>query len=163
MCGEEAPCLLLVDELWLTLRSPEGGQFLESIARKGPKYWLGLVCASQEPADCLKSLHGQAIVNNSSTRVLLALDGAALQVATDGFGLTPREAGLLQMAAPGEALILSAGQRAFVEIVATAQERQLASTTPAELAARNRRRRLGAEASDEVAPRSHRRAAHPGK
>jgi hypothetical protein len=35
---------------------------------------------SHAPADCLRSAVGQAIVNNSSTRVLLALDGAALML-----------------------------------------------------------------------------------
>jgi hypothetical protein len=139
--AEEAPCLLVVDELWLTLRSPEGGQFLESIARKGPKYWLGLVCASQEPADCLKSPQGQAIVDNSSTRVLLAMDSVALETASEAFALTPRERACLQTAAPGEALILCAGARQFVHVVASDHERQLYSTTPAELAERNRRRR----------------------
>ena len=68
--GDEEPCLLLVDELWLTLRSAEGGAFLETVARKGPKYWLGLAVASREPADCLNSPHGLAIVHNSSTHVL---------------------------------------------------------------------------------------------
>jgi len=139
--GEEAPCLLVVDELWLTLRSAEGGQFLETIARKGPKYWLGLVCASQEPADRLTSPYGQAIVDNSSTRVLLALDSGVLETAAAGFGLTPHEVGLVQGAAPGEALLLCAGERVFMEIVATEHERLLASTTPAELAERNRQRR----------------------
>jgi hypothetical protein len=139
--GEEAPCLLVVDELWLTLRSPEGGQFLESIARKGPKYWLGLVCASQEPADCLKSPQGQALVDNSSTRILLAMDTVALETAAEAFALTPRERACLQTATPGLALILCAGTRQFVHVVASNYERQLYSTTPAELAERNRRRR----------------------
>jgi len=87
--GAEEPCLLVVDELWLTLRSAEGGAFLESVARKGPKYWLGLAVASQEPADCLNSPHGLAIVHNSSTHVLLAMDKGALRVATEALSSPP--------------------------------------------------------------------------
>ncbi|MBV9324739.1 MAG: hypothetical protein JO352_13230, partial [Chloroflexi bacterium] len=141
--GDEEPCLLLVDELWLTLRSAEGGAFLETVARKGPKYWLGLAVASQEPADCLNSPHGLAIVHNSSTHVLLALDKGAVRPATEAFDLTPTEVALLERAVPGEALVICAGERVFLDIVASPAEKQLFDTRPAEQAAENRRRRRG--------------------
>ncbi|MGI9147815.1 MAG: hypothetical protein ACR2IK_14900, partial [Chloroflexota bacterium] len=139
--GLEEPCLLVVDELWLTLRSAEGGAFLETVARKGPKYWLGLAVASQEPADCLNSAHGLAIVHNSSTHVLLAMDRGALQVATSAFDLTPNEVVLLERAVPGQALVLSAGERLFLDIVASPAEQELFDTRPSEQAERNRERR----------------------
>ena len=141
MRGEEAPCLLVVDELWLTLRSPEGGAFLETVARKGPKYWLGLAVASQEPADCLNSPHGLAIVHNSSTHVLLAMDRGALRVATGAFELTPTEVALLERAVPGEALVLCAGERVFLDVLASPAEQKLFDTRPAEQAERNRQGR----------------------
>jgi len=141
--GAEEPCLLIVDELWLTLRSAEGGAFLETVARKGPKYWLGLAVASQEPADCLNSPHGLAIVHNSSTHVLLAMDKGALRVATEAFELTPSEVTLLEGALPGQALVLCAGERIFLDVVASSDERELFDTRPAEQAERNRQRRHG--------------------
>ena len=141
--GDEEPCLLLVDELWLTLRSAEGGAFLETVARKGPKYWLGLAVASQEPADCLNSPQGLAIVHNSSTHVLLALDKGAVRPATEAFGLTPMEVALLERAVPGEALVMCAGERVFLDIVASPAEKQLFDTRPAEQAEQNRKRRRG--------------------
>jgi len=141
--GAEEPCLLVVDELWLTLRSAEGGAFLETVARKGPKYWLGLAVASQEPADCLNSPHGLAIVHNSSTHVLLAMDKGALRVATSAFELTPNEVALLEGAVPGQALVLCAGERMFLDVVASSAERELFDTRPAEQAERNRQRRRG--------------------
>jgi len=139
--GEDQPCLLVVDELWLTLRTPEGGAFLESMARKGPKYWFGLVVASQEPADCLASPAGQAIVDNSSTCVLLGMDAGALRTATDTFSLTPPETVALETASAGDALVLCGDERRLVQLEASEQERLLFSTTPAELATRNRDRR----------------------
>jgi hypothetical protein len=139
--GAEEPCLLIVDELWLTLRSAEGGAFLETVARKGPKYWLGLAVASQEPADCLNSPHGLAIVHNSSTHVLLAMDKGALRVATSAFDLTANEVALLERAVPGEALVMCAGERVFVDVVASPAEQALFDTRPAEQAALNRQRR----------------------
>jgi len=150
--GAEEPCLLVVDELWLTLRSAEGGAFLETVARKGPKYWLGLAVASQEPADCLNSPHGLAIVHNSSTRVLLAMDKGALRVATEAFELTPNEVALLEGAVPGQALVLCAGERLFLDVVASSAERELFDTRPAEQAERNRQRRRGLQRQPVVDP-----------
>ncbi len=56
--GNEEPCLLVIDELWLTLRTEAGARFLDSVARRGPKYWLGLVTATQQPGDCLATPMG---------------------------------------------------------------------------------------------------------
>jgi hypothetical protein len=130
--GAEEPCLLIVDELWLTLRSAEGGAFLETIARKGPKYWLGLAVASQEPADCLNSPHGLAIVHNSSTHVLLAMDIGALRVASEAFDLTPIEVASLERSVPGQALVLCAGERVFLDVEASPDEKELFDTRPSE-------------------------------
>jgi hypothetical protein len=104
--GSRRPMQLVVDELWWTLRSPEGGQFLDLMARKARKYWLGLVCASQSPADCLESHYGPAIVNNSRTWVLLGLVSKALEAARTVMKLTDREAATLEHAQPGQALVL---------------------------------------------------------
>src|SRR5207244_8490817 len=131
------PSRLVVAELLMTLRSAEGGAFLETVARKGPKYWLGLAVASQEPADCLNSPHGLAIVHNSSTHVLLAMDKGAVRPATEAFELTPTEVALLERAVPGEALVMCAGERVFLDIVASPAEKQLFDTRPAEQAERN--------------------------
>jgi type IV secretory pathway VirB4 component len=141
VAGEDEPCLLVVDELWLTLRTPEGGAFLDTMARKGPKYWFGLVVASQQPEDCLASPFGQAIVDNASTRVLLHMDAGALRTAAEAFSLTRPEIAALESAGAGEALLLCAGERQLISLLASDKEKELFSTTPAELATRNRRRR----------------------
>jgi type IV secretory pathway VirB4 component len=144
VAGEDEPCLLVVDELWLTLRTPEGGAFLDAMARKGPKYWFGLVVASQQPEDCLASSFGQAIVDNASTRVLLHMDAGALRTAAEAFSLTRPEIAALESAGAGEALLLCAGERQLISLLASDKEKDLFSTTPAELAARNRQQRQAA-------------------
>jgi type IV secretory pathway VirB4 component len=141
VAGADEPCLLVVDELWLTLRTPEGGAFLDTMARKGPKYWFGLVVASQQPEDCLASPFGQALVDNASTRVLLHMDAGGLRTAAEAFVLTQPEVSALEVASAGEALLLTAGRRQLISLLASRYEQELFSTTPAELAARNRRQR----------------------
>jgi hypothetical protein len=159
VAGEDEPCLLVVDELWLTLRTPEGGAFLDAMARKGPKYWFGLVVASQQPEDCLGSPFGQAIVDNSSTRLLLHMDAGALRTAAQAFALTQPEIAALEVAGAGEALLLAAGRRHLISLVASRTERELFSTTPAELAVRNRQRRHAATDARPPAPLPERAAA----
>jgi hypothetical protein len=100
-----------------------------------------LALASQEPADCLNSAHGLAIVHNSSTHVLLAMDRGALRVATDAFHLSPNEVALLEGAVPGEALVLCAGERLFLDVIASPAEQELFDTRPSEQADHNRERR----------------------
>jgi type IV secretory pathway VirB4 component len=48
--GRWRPTLLVQDEAWSILQHPAGGTFLNGLARKARKYWLGLVSASQSPA-----------------------------------------------------------------------------------------------------------------
>jgi hypothetical protein len=120
--------------------------------RTRPKYWFGLVVASQQPDDCLASPSGRAIVDNNATRLLVHLDAGAVRTAAEAFALTQPEQAALGTAGPGEALLLCAGQRQLITLVASTKERELFSTTPAELAARNRRRRDGAGAGADRRP-----------
>ena len=61
---------------------------------------------------------------------LLALDRGAVRPATEAFDLTLTEVALLERAVPGEALIISAGERVFLDIVASPAEKQLFDTRP---------------------------------
>jgi type IV secretory pathway VirB4 component len=152
VAGADEPCLLVVDELWLTLRTPEGGAFLDTMARKGPKYWFGLVVASQQPEDCLASPFGQAIVDNASTCVLLHMDAGALRTAAEAFALTRPEIAALETGSAGEALLLCAGERQLINLLASDKEQKLFSTPPAELAARNRQQRSVPQQAGTQAP-----------
>ena len=66
-----------------------------------------------------------------------------MRPATEAFDLTPTEVALLERAVPGEALVICAGERVFLDIVASPAEKQLFDTRPAEQAERNRKRRRG--------------------
>ena len=70
------------------------------------------------------------------------------RVATSAFELTPNEVTLLDGAVPGQALVLCAGERMFLDVVASSAERELFDTRPAEQAERNRQRRRGLLKSD---------------
>ena len=69
------------------------------------------------------------------------MDRGALRVATVAFDLTPNEVTLLEGGVPGQALVLCAGERLFLDIVASPAEQELFDTRPAEQAERNRARR----------------------
>ena len=69
------------------------------------------------------------------------MDRGALRVATGAFELTLTEIALLERAVPGEALVLCAGERVFLDVLASPAEQELFDTRPAEQAERNRQRR----------------------
>jgi hypothetical protein len=69
------------------------------------------------------------------------MDAGALRTAAQAFALTRPEIAALESAGAGEALLLCAGQRQLISLLASDKERELFSTTPAELATRNRQRR----------------------
>ena len=69
------------------------------------------------------------------------MDRGALRVATGAFELTLTEVALLERAVPGEALVLCAGERVFLDVLASPAEQELFDTRPAEQAERNRQRR----------------------
>src|ERR687886_893085 len=69
------------------------------------------------------------------------MDRGTRRVATGAFELTPTEIALLERAVPGEALVLCAGERVFLDVLASPAEQELFDTRPAEQAERNRQRR----------------------
>jgi hypothetical protein len=72
------------------------------------------------------------------------MDAGALRTAAEAFSLTRPEIAALESAGAGEALLLCAGERQLISLLASEKEKELFSTTPAELAARNRQQRQAA-------------------
>jgi type IV secretory pathway VirB4 component len=63
--------LLVVDEAWIMMKSPDTASFLFSLAKRGRKYYLGLATITQDVNDFLKSEYGVPIITNSSIQILL--------------------------------------------------------------------------------------------
>ena len=55
--------LVVVDEAWLLMRSPEGAKFLFRMAKAARKHWAGLAVVTQDAEDVLGSDLGRAVIS----------------------------------------------------------------------------------------------------
>jgi len=127
------PRLLVIDEAWSLLRYPAGAEFLEHLARRARKHWLGLVTISQDVADFLGDPHGRTVLATSACKLLLKQDSSTLAALCAHYPLSPEERHFLLQAGRGEGLFLARGSRMPIRIEASTAEDRLCTTTPKEL------------------------------
>ncbi|HBY19536.1 MAG TPA: hypothetical protein DEG71_00710, partial [Clostridiales bacterium] len=65
---------VIVDEGWLFAKYPHAAVFLESIARRGRKYRISLLIASQQVNEFLSSESGKAVINQCATKFIMKQD-----------------------------------------------------------------------------------------
>jgi hypothetical protein len=131
--------LLIVDEAWYMMRYPDSANFLNSIAKRARKYYLGVTAITQDAEDFLSADIGRAIIQNSSIQILLKQSAAAIDKIAEIFYLSEGEKHLLLAADVGEGLFFAGPAHAAIRIIASPQEHELATTKPQEVAARNAR------------------------
>ncbi|MEI7603474.1 MAG: DUF87 domain-containing protein [bacterium] len=124
--------ILIVDEAWLLMRYPESALFINSIAKRARKYYLGLTVISQNVEDFLQSDIGVAVVTNSSIQVLLKQHPTAIDKLQKVFYLSDGEKSLLLGAGVGMGLFFADNNHVAIEIKASDQEYKLCSTRPQE-------------------------------
>ena len=76
--------LLIVDEAWYMMKFPDSAYFMNSIAKRARKYYLGVTTISQDVEDFLR-LISAAIIQNSSLQVLLKQSTAAIDRIAEAF------------------------------------------------------------------------------
>lgn len=130
--SDPRPRLVVVDEMWDMLKYPSGADFLESVARRARKYWLGLVIATQDVQDVLATAGGRAVANCAETVLLFKQSPAAIPLVVDTYALSPRERYLLLSCGPGTALALCRGHHLSLTIEASTAEHRFATSRPAE-------------------------------
>ncbi len=129
------PRLVVVDEAWLLMEDPEGARFLLRMAKAARKHWAGLSVVTQDAADLLGNEIGQAIVANSTTQILLRQAPQAIDKVTEAFRLSDGERQLLLSAERGTGLLTAGvgGQRCPLQVIASAREHDLVTSSPQEL------------------------------
>lgn len=122
--------ILIIDEAWLLMRYPESALFINSIAKRARKYYLGLTVISQNVEDFLQSDIGVAVVTNSSIQVLLKQHPAAIEKLQKVFYLSDGEKSMLLGAAVGSGLFFADNNHVAIEIKASDQEYKLCTSKP---------------------------------
>ncbi|HCM37386.1 MAG: Type IV secretory pathway VirB4 component-like protein [Candidatus Gottesmanbacteria bacterium GW2011_GWB1_43_11] len=125
--------VLIVDEAWYLMKYPDSANFLNSIAKRARKYYLGLTTITQDVEDFLAVDLGKAIVQNSSIQILLKQSAAAIDKIAEIFYLSEGEKHLLLSADVGEGLFFAGPAHVSVRVIASPDEHQLITTKPQEL------------------------------
>ncbi len=125
--------ILVVDEAWYLMKYPDSAQFLNSIAKRSRKYYLGLTTITQDVEDFLAGDLGKTIIQNSSMQILLKQSSAAIDKVAEIFYLSEGEKHLLLSSDIGEGLLFAGPAHAAIKIIASAEEHALATTKPQEV------------------------------
>jgi intein/homing endonuclease len=125
--------LLIVDEAWYLMRSPDSASFLYGIAKRARKYFLGLTTITQDVEDFLSTDFGKAIVTNSSIQFLMKQSPAAIDKVASVFYLSEGEKHLLLSAEVGEGLFFAGNNHVAIKVVASPDEHKLVTTKPQEI------------------------------
>lgn len=131
--------LLIVDEAWYMMKFPDSAYFMNSIAKRARKYYLGVTTISQDVEDFLATDLGRAIIQNSSLQVLLKQSTAAIDRIAEAFFLSEGEKHLLLSADIGEGLFFAGPAHAAMRIIASPTEHELVTTKPQDLIAQSQK------------------------
>jgi type IV secretory pathway VirB4 component len=126
--------ILIVDEAWYMMKYPDSGGFLNSMAKRARKYYLGLTTITQDVEDFLSVDLGKAIIQNSSVQILLKQSSAAIEHVAQIFFLSEGEQHLLLSADIGEGLFFAGPAHAAIRVISSPEEHALATTRPQDLA-----------------------------
>ncbi len=127
--------LLVIDEAWWIMKSPDGASFLTHIAKRCRKYYLGLATITQDVGDFLVSPYGSPIITNSSMQLLLKQSPAAIDDLQKIFKLTDEEKFLLLESEVGEGIFFAGMKHVAIKIIASYTEDQIITSDPAQLVA----------------------------
>jgi len=132
--------ILVVDEAWFMMQSPDSAAFLNSVAKRARKYYLGVTTITQDVEDFLKNDIGKAIVTNSSIQVLMKQHPAAIEKVTQTFYLSEGEKQFLLACDIGEGLFFAGANHVAMRAIASPQEHQLITSRPEEILAQRKAR-----------------------
>lgn len=125
--------MMILDEGWIMMRYEDSAKFVNAIAKRARKYYLGLTVISQDVEDFLSSNYGRSVVNNSSTQLLLGQSTSAIDKIAETFKLTDGEKFFLTEAEVGQGLFFAGNNRAAIQIVSSYTEDQIITTDPKQL------------------------------
>lgn len=129
--------LLIVDEAWYLMKYPDSASFLQGIAKRARKYYLGVTTLTQDIEDFLNNDYGKAIVSNSSIQILLKQGTAEVEALSKAFFLSEGEKQYLLTAQVGEGLLFAGQNHISAQFIASQFEYDLITSKPQDILEQN--------------------------
>jgi conjugal transfer ATP-binding protein TraC len=125
--------LLTIDEAWILMKYPDSALFINSVAKRARKYYLGLTTITQDVSDFLSTDYGRAIVTNSSIQVLFRQSPVAVDTLGSTFDLSEGEKSYLLSVPPGNGLFFAGTNHVSIDVKASPTEHNIVTSNPVEL------------------------------
>ncbi len=125
--------LLVIDEAWWMLKSPDTAAFLHSVAKRGRKYYLGLATITQDVDDFLRSPYGVPMITNSSIQILMKQSPTSIDTLQSVFNLTDEEKFTLLESGVGEGIFFAGLKHVAIKIIASYTEDQIITSDPSQI------------------------------
>ena len=138
--------ILVVDEAWYMMRHPDSAAFLQGLAKRARKYYLGVTTLTQDIEDFLNNDYGRAIVSNSSIQILLKQGSAEVEALAKAFNLSEGEKQFLLTAQVGEGLLFAGQNHITAQFIASQFEYNLITSKPQDIIEKDEAEQVAASA-----------------
>jgi type IV secretory pathway VirB4 component len=125
--------LLVIDEAWWMLKSPDTAAFLHNVAKRGRKYYLGLATITQDVDDFLRSPYGVPMITNSSIQILMKQSPTSVDTLQSVFNLTDEEKFTLLESGVGEGIFFAGLKHVAIKVIASYTEDQIITSDPSQI------------------------------
>jgi len=125
--------ILVVDEAWYLMRYPDSAAFLQGIAKRARKYYLGVTTLTQDIEDFLSSDYGKAILSNSSIQILLKQGSSEVETLAKTLNLSGGEKQYLLTAQVGEGLLFAGQNHVTTQFISSQFEYDLITSKPQDI------------------------------
>jgi len=125
--------LLVIDEAWWMLKSPDTAAFLHNMAKRGRKYFLGIATLTQDVDDFLRSPYGVPMITNSSIQILMKQSPTSIDTLQSVFNLTDEEKRTLLESGVGEGIFFVGLKHVAIKVIASYTEGQIITSDPSEI------------------------------
>jgi len=107
---------VIVDEGWLFARYKKSASFLEQIARRGRKYKISLVIASQMIDEFLGSESGEAIIHQCATKLIMKQDPSVADRVAKFFDLSEQAGNYLGTFPVGMGMLITENEQVVLRV-----------------------------------------------
>ncbi len=125
--------ILVVDEAWYLMRYPDSAAFLQGIAKRARKYYLGVTTLTQDIEDFLASDYGKSILSNSSIQILLKQGASEVEILAKTLNLSGGEKQYLLTAQVGEGLLFAGQNHVTAQFISSQFEYDLITSKPQDI------------------------------
>lgn len=108
--------VVIFDEAWMFTKYQASAEYLEFISRKGRKYKISLMIASQTLLEFLMNDTGRAIINMCASKFLMRQESDMAAQIAEFFRLSERTTEIITSADKGQGILMNPKEKIFVQI-----------------------------------------------